>query len=868
MGRIGLYTLQDGDFAGSRPLAALTTRALDDASVALMDASAVVTDVLTFYQERIANEGFLRTASERRSILELARAIGYELSPGVAAAVTLAFTVEDAEGAPGVAEIPAGTKVQSIPPQGKLPQTFETTTKFQASKAWNAMRPRGFQTQNLTLGVNEIYLRGMDSGLQAGDVVVLSSGVYHSAAHVKSVAFDQARKLTRVTLDRTTASLGGVPTSSSATYWGDQKIPFNATTVREEILDKSWQDADLGAFLQANEWDAQDLIEYLQEYRSNTPAVVGYAYGLKTRLGIFGNNAPKYDSLPVSQRDGEWAYTDSTSQYTKTFKPPAYQDSWENRNITTTSQGGALPAGVSLYLDRSVPAVSAGGFVVLKNASGFGVYPITAVSETSLSDYGMSAKVTGLTVTVPFDAPALTSYKVRATTAYVQSEKLKPAEKPLTTALAAGTTAIEMDGFFFGLQVGGVIILTGERSDAQGLTNSEVLYIKEIEHNYGLTTLTFENGTEFPYKHDTLTLNANAVPATHGETVKETLGSGDGARVHQRFTLNKPPLTHVAAVTPSGSASTLKLRVNDLLWTQSASLYGLGSKDEDYIVRIADDPNNPGGGGKATVQFGDGHKGARLPTGENNVTAIYRSGIGLEGQVAARILTLLPSKPLGVRSVTNPLAANGAGDPEKMDAARQNAPLTVRTLDRIVSRQDYEDFANAFAGVGKAQAVDLWSGEHQLVHVTIAGADGEPVTDAKFIKNFIAALDAVRDPAQLVKVDTFDRFTFDLSANLAVDDRYIAEKVFAEIRAGLEKAFSFAQRSFGQPISAAKVTTVIQEVAGVVYVDLDSLHLSSNPVTLNQVLPSQVAHVSAGVIQRARLLLLNSLGVSLQEVQA
>ena len=73
--------------SGRQPLAALTTRAPDDPAIALLDAWAVVADVLTFYQERIANEGYLRTATERRSVLELARAIGYELSPGVAASV-------------------------------------------------------------------------------------------------------------------------------------------------------------------------------------------------------------------------------------------------------------------------------------------------------------------------------------------------------------------------------------------------------------------------------------------------------------------------------------------------------------------------------------------------------------------------------------------------------------------------------------------------------------------------------------------------------------------------------------------------------------------------------------------------------------
>jgi hypothetical protein len=44
----------------------LTTREGHDASIALLDAWATVADVLTFYQERIANEGYLRTAIERR----------------------------------------------------------------------------------------------------------------------------------------------------------------------------------------------------------------------------------------------------------------------------------------------------------------------------------------------------------------------------------------------------------------------------------------------------------------------------------------------------------------------------------------------------------------------------------------------------------------------------------------------------------------------------------------------------------------------------------------------------------------------------------------------------------------------------------
>ena len=66
----------------------------DDYSIALLDAYACMADVLSFYQERIANENYLRTAGERLSLSQLARLIDYRLRPGVAAESYLAFTME------------------------------------------------------------------------------------------------------------------------------------------------------------------------------------------------------------------------------------------------------------------------------------------------------------------------------------------------------------------------------------------------------------------------------------------------------------------------------------------------------------------------------------------------------------------------------------------------------------------------------------------------------------------------------------------------------------------------------------------------------------------------------------------------------
>ncbi|MUM36182.1 hypothetical protein, partial [Mycolicibacterium sp. CBMA 361] len=88
------------DLSTTHTLAGLRTRDDDDFTIALLDSWAVVCDILAFYQERIANEAYLRTATELLSVGELAKLIGYKLRPGLAAAAPLAFSLTAPAGTP------------------------------------------------------------------------------------------------------------------------------------------------------------------------------------------------------------------------------------------------------------------------------------------------------------------------------------------------------------------------------------------------------------------------------------------------------------------------------------------------------------------------------------------------------------------------------------------------------------------------------------------------------------------------------------------------------------------------------------------------------------------------------------------------
>ena len=116
------------DIVRQSELAGLSTRESDDYAITLIELFAAVGDVLTFYNERIANELYLRTARERDSVLRLVRLIGYRLRPGLAANAMLDFTLDkDAR-----TRIRKGLKVMSVPGQDERPQTFETLEEIQA----------------------------------------------------------------------------------------------------------------------------------------------------------------------------------------------------------------------------------------------------------------------------------------------------------------------------------------------------------------------------------------------------------------------------------------------------------------------------------------------------------------------------------------------------------------------------------------------------------------------------------------------------------------------------------------------------------------------------------------------------------------
>lgn len=177
--------------------------------------------------------------------------------------------------------------------------------------------------------------------------------------------------------------------------------------------------------------------------------------------------------------------------------------------------------------------------------------------------------------------------------------------------------------------------------------------------------------------------------------------------------------------------------------------------------------------------------------------------------------------------MTNVEAATGAQDPEQLADARQNASLTIRTLDRIVSLQDYEDFARAFAGVAKSQAIWLRSGNQRGVFVTVAGQDASQIPeDSDTYKHLVAALHSYGNPFVPVRLAPYRSVLFHTALNLNIDPAYQPGLVQPSVIAALRAAFAFDARGFGQSVALSEVYAVVQTVPGVLATEVTQLFRS------------------------------------------
>lgn len=866
-------------------LGGLRTRDSADLSLALLDGWATVADVLTFYTERIANEGYLATATEGGSVLQLARQVGYAPRPGVSASVYLAYTVT----AGHEVTIPAGSRVQSVPGPGELPATFETAEALLARGGHSTLPLRRSRLQRLTTTtlstLDRLVLAGTLTEVRPGEPVVVTVPAADAVAlfEVTAVTLDAANAQTTlsVALRHGTNLAAPIPPAppvrtgravGAAADDGTTRLGRLTDALRKPPSVPPGNDRELRRDQRALFGGSSALLGQLVEVVvPQVAATLGGALAnstvpvpapatvarMQVTAALFGHQAPPYPKYSAGAVVG----------YVDPMVTPLPVDPVHGRGAPP--QPAAAPPMIDpphyhpstqLDLDSVYETVTAGSRVLLVNsalATPVALRTVSAAEVTTASALGLTGRISRLTLDSAWpDAETTLSTILRGTSVLAADNTLTLGQESTDDDDVTGDV-VELDGVHTDLVPGRWVIVTGERSDPEivaaqdpghgqrqpgnaaagtGVRSSELAMIASVEHRVATVPCPHPGGGEedlpgdhlhtflclavplaYRYRRPTVTVYGNVVRATHGETRTEVLGSGDATRRFPQFALKQPPLTYLPAPTAAGATSTLEVFVDGVRWHEAEDLIGAGPNDRRYLVHTDD-------AGAARVGFGDGVHGAVPPTGVENVTATYRSGIGRGGNIDTGRITLATSKPLGVTEVVNPLPATGGADRESRDVTRRNAPLGVQALDRLVSVSDYEDFTRAFAGIGSAAARELSDGRRLLVHVTIAGIDDTPIDPTSdLVRTLRTALADLGDPDQDVRVAVRTLRLLVVAARVRVDPDRRWSDVEPAIRAALLARFGPGHRKIGQGVAAGEVLATVQAVPGVGYVDLDTL---------------------------------------------
>jgi hypothetical protein len=145
-----------------------------DIGVALIESFAYMGDLMNYYIDRSANEGYVDTATKRQSLLDLSNLFGYRPSGPTPAKITVKFTNNSAS----PVDLPAGTQVMAPLQYGSYTEAFFETDTAITQLAAGAFTTRTC-TEGKTANTDKPALIDPATGLAIPVSLATSTGAYN-----------------------------------------------------------------------------------------------------------------------------------------------------------------------------------------------------------------------------------------------------------------------------------------------------------------------------------------------------------------------------------------------------------------------------------------------------------------------------------------------------------------------------------------------------------------------------------------------------------------------------------------------------------------------------------------------------------------
>jgi predicted phage baseplate assembly protein len=844
-------------FANWRPVPPSQYQTIDYQTM-FVELWAYLADILTFYQERIANEAYLGTASLRESLLRLVRLIDYHPAPGAGASGLVAFTAAKGSSV----TVPAGFRVGSKPLPGQPPVVFETSAAAGVIGD-NSSIPLSQVSPDIPFDPLTIVLQGVKTQLATNDCVlaVENQGAANEEVHVlqlTSVSADKTANWTTITWDHELGGGGYVQASKEVSLYALRvaAAPFGANAPEWATLSPTLTNSDGKGVnpnaLYTQDWDTSTMPEDLM--------ISGGIFGLPAIMDV------RSDAVGIGGIDfyrvlraNPWFYIPAVDDLGNVlFLDTVYTQ----LNYTQQNPGWAVLLTVDASPAGSPPSTD-GIFQVLHVLDG---------RQSAKVGYSLSSKVTRLT----FAENLLTNtFPLRNTTVLTGGELL-PVQVDLPLPPLVSGSRLILQGVHDELQPGQTIVITGTlfsgnltASAGSSASESAALdgpALPDPVNN--ITVVQLKNPLANTYALAGCSVLANIAVVTQGETVKdEVLGSSDGS-AFQSYALKKKPLTYLPSSDPEGLAavkSTLTVMVNGIAWNEQPNLAQSAPDSQDFTTTQDDSA-------QTTVVFGDGFNGARPSSGSNNIHARYRKGLGSSGNLQVGSIQQLVDSVPNLQKVTNPVPSGGGSDADAPSQIRSAAPASLRTFDRAVSAPDYAALARSFPGIAKATAAWVSSDPvtqlavaHPYIQLTVATVDGAPIQGTLLSTGLRRFLDSQRDPNVLLRLQEFSPIYIEVAVEIDISSRFPQQATISKVQAALNPGmnpdgsagfFAPQQLQFGQTIFLSALYASVQNIPGVHDVNITSLRrvgpgVAEPPGTVHDIVvgPTQLAVIGQGADQ-------------------
>jgi hypothetical protein len=795
----------------SNLLSAWTHRGSDDPGIALIEATAILAEILTFYQTLYANETLIRTARWRESVSRLVQLSGYRMAPGVAGEAIFALTVDSEE----AVTVPAGfgfkVDLEGID-EAAVFETREPALAYPGQNDFRLYRPRR-GLQPVTAGLTTLELHAVDgeqdlASLQSvtfkpGDRVLLLPDLEPFAPGGGSYDASQPQAAPEVAIVK---SVEQVLNRISLHFEGAIATPRDAI-VEAYIIDRSFR-----------------------HFGHNAPVRIG-------RL----NEATGYMALELTNF---------------------------NREIYHLHPGDGEfysdLAMLELPLDEDVDDIAVGGKLICHGTTEFdhsgGTVPFTVEHTVAAvrNDTLIWGGVSGSCAVVTINARMISNLYIQFEEADIRRLQIHEAVSPSLQLRAPSawhegafplteTSPETPDGYelhYYGSLVeaesllGRELFLAGDDGCLQSVrvqsgtgfdssgrdTTQPWLWSLLLEQQPVFEREWFDEAAS------RVNVYGNIVHTDQGETQAMTvLGSGDGRRGFQTMALPKNPLTyHLLSESTPPQIPALEVYVDGVRWERLDTLFNAGPRDRVYVVREDE-------AGSSYIQCGDGTTGAVFPSGRNNVEATFRTGVAARGDAAGKPKATGKLKSLKSMQLVGP--AVGGGDPEFTDSAREAAPLRMQSLGRLVGLEDYQAETLALPGVLKAFADWVAPNGAPRIRMTVLTEGGAPAEADKIRQSLQAAnrcRGASRHPVEVIN-GRRKYVMVELSAGFDPDRR--SEDIHIAIVSALGAwgldgdslnitgLFGLAERRFGQGAHVSQILAAVQQLDGVSWVRVNAFQL-------------------------------------------